>query len=771
MFEKEGEDETKEENFSDLFLNAGKKISTVFNQPSTGFVLLPAGKKKKPRDGFLENPYSFQEIQKERGKRNVGIIAGNGYIIFDVDGPSAIGGLDLPKSTTWETRPGRYAIWFKCDDSIPSLVKKKIHTGKCRLSLFNSQKLDEKNKYAPAGEIKLQRTYQVIPPSWKFLDEKRVEYRFLDGGEIIPQSISLLWLLDSLQEIGIFLSSKPDEKGTTASPDTEEDETFTNSGKMLAVNKLSLIELEISKLKNSQEGDRNNQLNRSAFLLACNGVDYERAYDALIPVAHSIGLEASEIEPTFKSGFNVGQEQWFKEKSEKEVEHPTDLGNAKRFVRDHKGEILYCFTRKKWLIWDGFRWVIDKSGEIRRLAKAAVAGIYKEASDLNDESERKALANHAMRSESRQHIDAMLNLAESEREFAKIIDDFDQDKWVLGVRNGTINLKTCEFQEARKEDMISMSACTIFDPDAKCERWKAFLKEVLVDDELIAYIQREVGYTLTGDTSEQSFRLLYGGGANGKTVFITVIQALLGDYAKNTPFTTFLIQRGDRIRNDLAALRKARLITASEPRKGSKFDLSVLKDWTGSTLFTARFLYGEFFTFLPEGKIWLIGNNKPIIDETTYAAWRRVRLIPFTVQISKEKQNPQLADELIKEELPGILNWALAGLKEWHKIGSKPPSIVVKATEEYRKESDSIGAFIDARCQITPTGACYNKILYQEYKRFCDDTGFDIESQKEFSVYLKKTKGIRWKKSYRGVVWHGIDLIPDGVEKPSYFTE
>ena len=160
--------------------------------------------------------------------------------------------------------------------------------------------------------------------------------------------------------------------------------------------------------------------------------------------------------------WNISENLTLIDKGEREEaqEHPhlTDLGNAKRVVRDHEGEILYCYTRKKWLIWNGFRWAIDKSGEIRRLAKTTVVGIYGEAGDLDDEAQRKALAKHAVQSESKQRIDAMLNLAESEREFAKIIDDFDQNKWLLGVRNGTINLNTCEFQESKKEDMISMCA-------------------------------------------------------------------------------------------------------------------------------------------------------------------------------------------------------------------------------------------------------------------------------------------------------------------------
>jgi Predicted ATPase len=353
------------------------------------------------------------------------------------------------------------------------------------------------------------------------------------------------------------------------------------------------------------------KLEECAFRLGSKGEDYESVRDMLAPAARSSGLEEWKIETTIRSGYYPGKGQRIDEEAEAEEQarqyHLTDLGNAKRLVRDHEDEIVYCFTRKKWLNWNGFYWEIDQMGEARRLAKYTVAGIYGEARNLADETKRKALAKHAMQSESKQRIEAMLDLAKSEREFAKTIDYFDQDKWLLGVRNGTINLKTCEFQESEREDMISMCAGARFDPNAKCERWEAFLKEVLVYDELIAYIQREVGHSLTGDTSEQSFRFLYGNGANGKTVFITVIHALLGDYAENTPFTTFLSQRSDTVRNDIAGLHKARFVTAAEPRKGARLDLSVLKTATGGDPITARFLFANSLHFTRNGRFGLLG--------------------------------------------------------------------------------------------------------------------------------------------------------------------
>jgi Bifunctional DNA primase/polymerase, N-terminal. len=192
-----------------------KELSTVFDQQNAGFVLLPSGKKFPPnRKGWGKNPYSFQEIQKRRGNRNIGIIAQSGNIILDVDDPSALDGLELPASTKWETRPGRYAMLFTCDDCVSALAKRKRHAGKDRLNLYDSRNLDGDSYYHPIGEIKLGASYQVIPPSWKEVDGNRTEYRFLNGGEIDPQPILLGGLLDSFEDRGISLFSGPSSKGT-----------------------------------------------------------------------------------------------------------------------------------------------------------------------------------------------------------------------------------------------------------------------------------------------------------------------------------------------------------------------------------------------------------------------------------------------------------------------------------------------------------------------------------------------------------------------------
>jgi P4 family phage/plasmid primase-like protien len=278
------------------------------------------------------------------------------------------------------------------------------------------------------------------------------------------------------------------------------------------------------------------------------------------------------------------------------------------------------------------------------------------------------------------------------------------------------------------------------------------------DQELINYIQRAAGYSLTGSMVEQVYFFCYGTGANGKSVFLATLRALLGDYAKQASFDTFLIQHTTKVRNDLAALAGARVITASEAEEGSRLSMQVIKSWTGGDPITARFLFGEDFTFKPEGKIWLAANTKPVISERNYAAWRRVHLIPFSVTIPLEEQDRELEAKLI-EELPGILIWALRGLKEYHRIGLQPPEAVKAATEAYRQENDSLAAFLSECCEVRKLAVCKNADLITAYRLFCSMDGYEPISQKKFSEDLIGVKGIKKTRDRTlGMIWHGIQL-------------
>ncbi|OPY55595.1 MAG: hypothetical protein A4E49_00381 [Methanosaeta sp. PtaU1.Bin112] len=288
------------------------------------------------------------------------------------------------------------------------------------------------------------------------------------------------------------------------------------------------------------------------------------------------------------------------------------------------------------------------------------------------------------------------------------------------------------------------------------------MERVLPDKDLREYIQRAVGYCLTGSMIEQIFFFCYGMGANGKSVFLAILRALLGEYARQADFSTFLVQRNEKVRNDLAALAGARVITAIEAEEGGRLSMQVIKSWTGCDPVTARFLFGEYFTFLPVGKIWLAANNKPAIAERNYAAWRRVRLIPFTVTIPPEEQDKKLEEKLL-EELPGILNWALDGLQDYRENGMKTPTAVLDATAEYRRENDSLEQFIFECCELGKLRVCKNTELYSTYLNFCGMSGLKALSQTKFSIELKTRDCITQTKTKHGVEWKGIDLKAEWV--------
>jgi P4 family phage/plasmid primase-like protien len=268
---------------------------------------------------------------------------------------------------------------------------------------------------------------------------------------------------------------------------------------------------------------------------------------------------------------------------------------------------------------------------------------------------------------------------------------------------------------------------------------------------------------------EQIFFFCYGMGANGKSVFLAVLRALLGEYAKQADFNTFLVQRNEKVRNDLAALANARVITAIEAEEGGRLSMQVIKSWTGADPITARFLFGEYFTFQPTGKIWLAANNKPAISERNHAAWRRVRLIPFNVTIPEAEQDKDLEAKLL-QELPGILNWAIEGLLEYSESGLDAPRAVLNATNEYRRENDSLEQFIFECCDLGKLKVCKNTELYNAYLSFCGMSGIIALSQTKFSIELKAREGITSAKSKHGIEWKGIALKAGwvtGLSNPS----
>lgn len=407
-------------------------------------------------------------------------------------------------------------------------------------------------------------------------------------------------------------------------------------------------------------------------------------------------------------------------KAKVQRENLTDLGNAERLVRRH-GHQLRHVRAWGWLVWDGKRWLRDTTGEVERLAKATVRSIYAEAKDATNADDREKIAKHAVASERRQLIAAMMALAETELPIAAEAKVFDSNPWLLSAENGTVDLRTGELRQHDPADLLTKCATVRFDAAATAPRFEQFLEEIFAGDrELIAFVQRAVGYSLTGETREQCLFFLHGSGQNGKGALIRTLEALLGDHFQKSDFSTFLERRNDGIRNDIANLAGARLVAAEEAADGKAFAEGLVKNLTGQDTQRVRFLYQEEFQFRPQFKIWLAANHKPRIRGRDFAIWRRIHLIPFPVQV---RPDHSLEPILQGSELPGILNWAIAGCLDWQRQGLQVPTSVRAATEAYRAEQDILGEFLAERCILDDEARETGGALYAGYQKWATDHG------------------------------------------------
>jgi putative DNA primase/helicase len=438
----------------------------------------------------------------------------------------------------------------------------------------------------------------------------------------------------------------------------------------------------------------------------------------------------------------------------------TEGGNAHRLERIFGNEMRYNHTHKKWYLWDNGRWLTDTNGGAMRLAVNVVGALYQAAANADDKDERNKISSFAKETDTRKGLSNMLALAANRLQFAITADRLDSDAWLLGAGDVTFDLKTCATREPRREDLITKAIGTKYDSTATSPLWDSFINKIFPDVDLRKYIKRAVGYCLTGSMVEQIFFFCYGMGANGKSVFLAILRALLGDYARQADFSTFLVQRNEKVRNDLAALAGARVITATEAEEGGRLSMQIIKSWTGADPVTTRFLFAEYFTFQPTGKIWLAANNKPAITERNHAAWRRVRLIPFDVTIPEAEQDKELESKLMLE-LPGILNWALDGLKDYLQNGLDTPKAVQEATNEYRKENDNLEQFVSECCEVGKIHTCKNTDLYGAYRNFCSMSGLKPLSQTKFSPELSSRPAIKSTRNMHGITWLGIDLNKD----------
>lgn len=436
----------------------------------------------------------------------------------------------------------------------------------------------------------------------------------------------------------------------------------------------------------------------------------------------------------------------------------TDLGNAECMVHRHGLDVRYCHPWKKWLIWDGTRWRTDDTAAAERFAIETVRLFYAEASRTENDDSRKALVDWGRKCESRQKRDAMIDTARVLEGVPILPADLDAAPWLLNCLNGTLNLKTGKLRDHCREDYLTRHLPIAYTPKARCKLWLAFLNRIFDGNEdVIVFVRKAVGYALTGITHEQCVFIPWGSGANGKSTFLRTLQALLGPHAQQAAPELLTVRRWNQHPTEIAELHGARLITAIETGKGRQLNETLIKQMTGDDKLRGRFMRQDFFEFVPQFKLWLATNHRPVIKGTDHAIWRRIRLLPFDITIPKAEQNKNLLEKL-KGELPGILAWAVKGCLRWQREGLEPPEKVSTATESYRSEMDVMGRFIAECCVVHQDATAKAGELYRTYVEWCEANGERAESQQTFGTEL----GERGYEKYKGDgthKWRGIGVL------------
>lgn len=746
------------------------------------FALQPRTKLPATTHGWKDAVNDAEAVREMWGARecNIGLACGpiSGVFVLDVDAtPPKSGGL---------TGPEALAILEERNGALPPTLR--VSTGGDGWHIYfrwpQWRPLRNRARIKIDGQqtgldVRAEGGYVVLPPS---IHPSGGVYRWdMERTELLDAPG---WLLDLLDPPKV---EAPKALQATAPVSASDIEHYGRKALSNAVERIHA----------AAEGDRHGAIYREAAgmgeLVAGGVLQADVVEAALVAAGLAIGKARAEVERTVRDGMKQGATQPRTPQPRPvrgtavapngNIYRPSDAGNAERLVDRFGPDVRWSdgVQGDGWLVWDGTRWAPDNMRQLNTYALhvgrdviAHAAAVSQQLRDVQARAgsppspaesaqisalrtEAKLWERWARDSEMVGHVKAMQTLAQGHVAIDQ--ERLDADAWALNTPSGVVRLLTGGLEPHDRDALHTK--ITGASPEGDCPTWIAFLTRIMGGDaEMVAFLQRVVGYCLTGSTREQCIFILYGNGSNGKSTFLDTIRSVLGDYVRHARAETFMKDnRGGGIPNDVAALRGARVVTASEPSQGERLDESLVKEMTGDSAMTARFMRGEFFTFQPQFKVLLATNHRPVIRGTDHGIWRRIRLVPFTEKISDEEKDRELGAKLAREA-SGILRWAVEGCLAWQREGLNPPEAVLMATDAYRADMDLLGHFLAERC-VVGAQTVKNTPLYKAFYDWCTDNGEKPRSHKWMSEALQD-RGFKQKGGHKdGRTWIGLGLIED----------
>jgi putative DNA primase/helicase len=472
----------------------------------------------------------------------------------------------------------------------------------------------------------------------------------------------------------------------------------------------------------------------------------------------------------------------------------TDDGNADLLMSISGQDIRFCPTWDKWLIWQDTHWDVDERLDIEKRAANVARHVHLEASriathaaDLHCQVANSATSDGIDPAISRKldsarqrqsHLQKLAKSLEATTRRTGMLaaarhrvvvhhDDLNQAHYLLNCANGSIDLRTGKMRPHRREDLMTHSVSAPYRPESLAPLWESFLQTVFAGDtDLIRFIQRAIGYSLTGDVSEQCLFIPHGCGSNGKSVFLNILRKITGTLSLQAAPDLLMSDKSRRHPTEQADLYGRRIVVCQETEEGKRLNEVLVKQLTGGDSVRARRMHEDFWEFAPTWKIWLSTNHKPEIRGTDHAIWRRIRLIPFNVKFHDPGEglpvkDPQMEAKLTAE-LPGILAWAVQGCLAWQHEGLQSPIAVKQATNDYQAEMDVLAAWMKDCCVVQRHCQARASNLYASYVQWCEQTGEYAEKQRKFGMRLKE-RGFENFTS-NGACWRGIGLLTKATE-------